>query len=92
MSPEISPVAEPHVGRAPMDLLRFATAEVAPHAQTWHRNDELIPLDLVQKLAEMGVFGLTVPESHGGLGLGKVAMCLVSEALSGAYLGVNFVF
>ena len=70
-------------------FLRFATAEVLPGAQTWHRNDELIPIELVGKLAEMGVFGLTVPESHGGLGLGKVAMCLVSEALSGAYLGVG---
>jgi len=35
------------------------------------------------------VFGLTVPEEHGGLGLGKVAMCLVSEALSAGYIGVG---
>ncbi|WP_209318328.1 acyl-CoA dehydrogenase family protein [Falsiroseomonas selenitidurans] len=71
------------------EFLRFAAAEIAPHAQDWHRRDVLIPLPTVQKLAEMGVFGLTVPEEHGGLGLGKVAMCLVSEALSGAYLGVG---
>jgi (2S)-methylsuccinyl-CoA dehydrogenase len=70
-------------------FLRFAAAEIAPHAQTWHSNDELIPLPLVEKLAEMGVFGTTVPEEFGGLGLGKVAMCLVSEALSGGYLGVG---
>jgi (2S)-methylsuccinyl-CoA dehydrogenase len=71
------------------EFLRFAAAEIAPHAQDWHRRDELIPLPVVKKLAEMGVFGLTVPEAHGGLGLGKVAMCLVSEALSGAYIGVG---
>ncbi|MFC3127349.1 acyl-CoA dehydrogenase family protein [Pseudoroseomonas globiformis] len=70
-------------------FLRFAAAEVAPHAQGWHARDELIPLPLVEKLAAMGVFGLTVPEEFGGLGLGKVAMCLVSEALSGAYIGVG---
>ncbi|MCI0756305.1 acyl-CoA dehydrogenase family protein [Teichococcus vastitatis] len=70
-------------------FLRFAAAEVAPHAQGWHARDELIPLPLVEKLAAMGVFGLTVPEAFGGLGLGKVATCLVSEALSGAYLGVG---
>jgi (2S)-methylsuccinyl-CoA dehydrogenase len=71
------------------EFLRFAAAEIAPHAQRWHALDQLIPIELVEKLAEMGVFGLTVPEEHGGLGLGKVAMCLVSEALSGAYLGVG---
>jgi (2S)-methylsuccinyl-CoA dehydrogenase len=71
------------------EFLRFAAAEIAPFAQDWHRKDELIPLPTVKKLAEMGVFGLTVPEAHGGLGLGKVAMCLVSEALSGAYIGVG---
>ncbi|MBU8537622.1 acyl-CoA dehydrogenase family protein [Falsiroseomonas tokyonensis] len=71
------------------EFLRFAAAEIAPYAQDWHRRDALIPLPTVEKLAEMGVFGLTVPEEHGGLGLGKVAMCLVSEALSGAFLGVG---
>jgi (2S)-methylsuccinyl-CoA dehydrogenase len=70
-------------------FLRFAAAEVAPFAAEWHAKDQLIPIELVEKLAEMGVFGLTVPEEFGGLGLGKVAMCLVSEALSGAYLGVG---
>lgn len=71
------------------EFIRFAAAEIAPHAQDWHRGDQLIPLPLIEKLADMGVFGLTVPEADGGVGLGKIAMCLVSEALSGAYLGVG---
>lgn len=71
------------------EFLRFAAAEITPNAQAWHSQDQLIPIELVEKLAELGVFGLTVPEEYGGLGLGKVAMCLVSEALSGAYLGVG---
>jgi (2S)-methylsuccinyl-CoA dehydrogenase len=70
-------------------FLRFGAAEITPFATQWHAKNELIPIELVGKLAEMGVFGLTVPEEFGGLGLSKVAMCLVSEALSGAYLGVG---
>ncbi len=68
---------------------RFAAAEVAPHAQAWHAADALVPMELMRKLAELGVFGVTIPEEHGGLGLGKVAMCLVSELLSEGWLGVG---
>jgi (2S)-methylsuccinyl-CoA dehydrogenase len=68
---------------------RFAEEKVAPAAQGWHVRDELIPLAIVEELAGLGVFGLTVPEEHGGLGLGKVAMCVVTEELSRASLGVG---
>ena len=70
-------------------FLRYAAAEIAPHAQGWHQRDELIPMEIVKQLSEMGVFGLTVGEEHGGSGLGKIAMCVVSEALSGGYIGVG---
>jgi (2S)-methylsuccinyl-CoA dehydrogenase len=70
-------------------FLRYAATEIAPHAQKWHQNDELIPMPVVRQLGEMGVFGMTVPEEYDGLGLGKVAMCVVSEALSGGYIGVG---
>jgi (2S)-methylsuccinyl-CoA dehydrogenase len=70
-------------------FLRYAATEIAPHAQGWHQRDELIPIGVVEQLAEMGVFGLTVREEDGGLGLGKIAMCVVSEALSGGYIGVG---
>ncbi len=68
---------------------RFADREVAPMAQQWHSQDQLIPLPVINELAEIGVFGLTIPEQHGGLGLGKIAMCVVSEELSRGYLGVG---
>jgi (2S)-methylsuccinyl-CoA dehydrogenase len=68
---------------------RFTAAEVTPHAQAWHDANALIPLDLIGKLAELGAFGVTIAEEHGGLGLGKVAMCLVSEMLSEGYVGVG---
>jgi (2S)-methylsuccinyl-CoA dehydrogenase len=71
------------------EMRRFADAEVVPHAQGWHRANAYIPLDVIKGLGEMGVFGLTIPESYGGLGLGKVAMCVVSEELSRGYIGVG---
>ncbi|HEY5828934.1 MAG TPA: acyl-CoA dehydrogenase family protein [Hyphomicrobiaceae bacterium] len=70
-------------------MRRFAEAEVLPHAHEWHLQNEYIPQELIAKLGELGVFGLTLPEAHGGLGLGKEAMCLVSEELSRGYIGVG---
>ena len=67
---------------------RFADAH-AEDAQTWHRKDELIPLSVIEELAGLGIFGLTVPEEHGGLGLGKLAMCVVTEELSRGYIGLG---
>ncbi|MFV0491975.1 MAG: acyl-CoA dehydrogenase family protein [Pseudorhodobacter sp.] len=68
---------------------RFADEEVIPHAHEWHLKDELIPLDIIEKLAEMGVFGLTIPENLGGFGLSKASMVVVSEELSRGYIGVG---
>jgi len=68
---------------------RFAEEKVVPFAHGWHLRDELIPLDLIAQLAEMGVFGLTIPEEFGGLGLSKASMVVVSEELSRGYIGVG---
>lgn len=68
---------------------RFADERVAPNAHEWHLKDELIPLDIISELAELGVFGLTIPEEHGGLGLSKTSMVVVSEELSRGYIGVG---
>ena len=65
-------------------MRRFAEAEVLPHAHEWHLKNEYIPQEIIAKLGELGVFGLTMPEAHGGLGLGKEAMCVVSEELAEA--------
>jgi (2S)-methylsuccinyl-CoA dehydrogenase len=68
---------------------RFSDEKVIPFAHGWHERDELIPMPLIDELAELGVFGLTLPEEHGGLGMGKVAMCVVTEELSRGYIGVG---
>ncbi len=68
---------------------RYAVENVIPHAHDWHLKDELIPMEVIQELAEMGVFGLTIPEEFGGFGLSKASMCVVSEELSRGYIGVG---
>ncbi|MEQ8588000.1 MAG: acyl-CoA dehydrogenase family protein [Thalassobaculaceae bacterium] len=68
---------------------RFGAEQVEPHAHQWHLEDRLIPIEVVDAMAELGTFGLTVPEEYGGLGMGKEAMVVVSETLSRAYIGVG---
>jgi len=68
---------------------RFTEEKVAPHAHGWHSEDVLIPISVIEELSALGVFGLTIPEEFGGLGLGKVAMCIVTEELSRGYIGVG---
>ncbi len=68
---------------------RYAEDRVVPHAHEWHLKDELIPMEVIEELAEMGVFGLTIPEEYGGLGLSKASMVVVSEELSRGYIGVG---
>jgi (2S)-methylsuccinyl-CoA dehydrogenase len=71
------------------EMRRFSEAEVIPHAQDWHLKDDYVPLPLIAQMSELGVFSLTLPEEYGGLGLGKEAMCVVSEELSRGYIGVG---
>ncbi|MBY6140632.1 acyl-CoA/acyl-ACP dehydrogenase [Leisingera daeponensis] len=68
---------------------RYAVEKVEPNAHEWHLRDELIPMEVIEELAEMGVFGLTIPEEYGGFGLSKASMVVVSEELSRGYIGVG---
>jgi (2S)-methylsuccinyl-CoA dehydrogenase len=68
---------------------RFSIEKVEPYAHDWHLKDELIPLEIIDEMAKMGVFGLTIPEEYGGFGLSKTSMCVVSEELSRGYIGVG---
>ena len=71
------------------EMRKFAAAEVEPHAHEWHLKNDYIPMSVVDGLAALGVFGLTLPEEFGGMALGKESMCVVSEELSRAYIGVG---
>ena len=85
---------DPGLSDDSLDMIRdqfrkFAEEEVKPFAHGWHERDELIPLEVIEHLAGLGVFGLTIPEEFGGSGLSKEAMCIVTEELSRGYIGVG---
>lgn len=68
---------------------KFAADRIKPHAHGWHLRNDYIPMDVVDEMSELGVFGLTIPEEFGGLGMGKTAMCVVTEELSRGYIGTG---
>lgn len=79
------------LGDETLDMVRsqfraFAAQRIAPHAHGWHLADVLIPDAVVQEMAELGVFGVCIDADYGGLGLGKLAMCIVSEELSRGWI------
>ena len=71
------------------EMRKFADTEVVGHAHKWHLTNSYIPLEIIAQMSELGVFGLTIPEEFGGMGLGKESMCVVSEELSRGYIGVG---
>lgn len=91
-------IADGHFGDAALDddtldMVRDQFRKVAEDhreaAHRWHLDDVLIPIEVIEELAGLGVFGLTVPEAFGGSGLGKLAMCVVTEELSRGYIGLG---
>jgi len=70
-------------------MRRFADERIVPDAHKWHLTNSYIPMEIIAEMSELGVFGLTIPEEFGGMGLGKQAMCVVSEELSRGYIGVG---
>ncbi len=68
---------------------RFVGDRVTGRAQGWHLADALVPDAVVDEMAGLGFFGLTVPEVYGGPGLGAQAAALVAEELCRGYIGVG---
>ena len=85
---------EESLGDETLDMVRdqyrrFATERILPKAHEWHLKDELIPDELVRDMADLGTFGVCIDEVYGGLGLGKLAMCVVTEELSRAWIAAG---
>src|SRR5271170_3439994 len=59
----------------------FAKAEIAPHAQRWDK-EERFPMELVPKLAAMGLLGIRIPEEYGGSGLDTTAYAICVEEIA----------
>ena len=68
---------------------RFTDAEIVPHAHRWHLANALIPDETVRAMADLGTFGVCIPECHGGLGLDKLVMCVITEELSRGWIGAG---
>ncbi|MBL6861464.1 acyl-CoA/acyl-ACP dehydrogenase [Pelagibacterales bacterium] len=71
------------------EFKKFVEEDVVPYAHEWHLKDELIPMEVINKMAELGIFGLTIPEEYGGLGMNKLSMCVVTEELARGYIGIG---
>jgi (2S)-methylsuccinyl-CoA dehydrogenase len=67
----------------------FADGKVAPLAEDIHRNDALLPEQLIADYAELGALGITIPEQYGGMFIDHRSMALATEELSRASLGAG---
>ena len=59
----------------------FAQHELKPNSPAWDKSGEH-PVDVIKQMGEMGFFGLTVPEDHGGSGAGYLSLALVVEEIA----------
>ncbi len=66
----------------------FVDKEIIPHAQALEHADAY-PDDIVSGMAELGLFGLTIPEEHGGLGESLLTYALVVEELSRGWMSIS---
>jgi len=64
-----------------MSVREFAEGEIAPHVREWDERQHF-PVELVPKLAELGLMGVIFPESYGGAGMGYVEYATIIEELS----------
>jgi len=70
-------------------MRRFTDDRITPHAHQWHLENRLIPDEIVTELAELGVFGICISPDYDGLGMGKLAMCIVTEELSRGWIAAG---
>ena len=89
----VHPTASPYdtpARTALRDTVRaFAMDEVLPVANELDPRHEDIPAALLDRMGELGLFGVLIPEDEGGLGLGVYEYCLVSEELARAWMSVG---
>jgi alkylation response protein AidB-like acyl-CoA dehydrogenase len=68
---------------------KFAMQEVLPLANKLDPQKGMIPAELIQKMADMGYFGVVIAPKYGGMGLGAFEYCLIAEELARAWMSVS---
>ena len=66
----------------------FVRREVEPIAQRYD-NEDIYPQELIEPMREMGLFGITIPEEYGGLGLDHTTFAIIFEELSRGWMSVS---
>ena len=66
----------------------FVRRELEPIVAEYERED-IVPLDVIEKMKEMGLFGITVPEEYGGMGLDHTTFAMVFEELSKCWMSIS---
>ena len=88
-----APTTSPYLTPERLELVetcrRFAMDEVLPVANELDRRREDIPEELLDRMGELGYFGVLIPQDEGGLGLGVLEYCLVSEELARGWMSVG---
>ncbi len=82
--------ATPEEARAQIVALvrDFVRRDVIPVASELDREDK-VPLDLIDKMKELGLFGITVPEEYGGLGLDYTTFAMIFEEISKGFMSLS---
>jgi alkylation response protein AidB-like acyl-CoA dehydrogenase len=68
-------------------IREFVDAEIRPVAKEWEQSSRY-PTEIVEKMKQMGLFGLTVPEEYGGMGADLVTLAIVFEEISRGWMGI----
>lgn len=89
VAPAATPYDSPERTALVERVRAFAMDEVLPVANRLDPLHEDIPADLLDRMGELGLFGVLIPEDEGGLGLGVLDYCLVSEELARAWMSVG---
>lgn len=70
------------------EVRRFVDREVIPVARELE-HDDIYPVELIEKLKHLGIFGITIPEAYGGLGLDFVTYACIVEELSRGWMSLS---
>jgi alkylation response protein AidB-like acyl-CoA dehydrogenase len=75
--------------KAILEMVRqFVDEQILPKAEHYDANDEF-PEDIVEQMKELGLFGVTIPEEHGGMGLDLTTYTMIVEELSRGWISIS---